>query len=192
MERAFTTKYNGIASEIINDVHISEPFTPDFTKPLEQSGHNLHKVKALWDTGATNCVIKSALVQKLNLAPVSIAKVRHAGGEDNRRVFLINLFLPNGFAIPFVRVTEAPDVVGIFDMIIGMDIINLGDFSITNVNGKTIFSFRMPSKKTIDYVEEIKATNSVVKTPYIRKDKIGRNDPCYCGSGKKFKYCHGK
>jgi preprotein translocase subunit SecA len=22
-------------------------------------------------------------------------------------------------------------------------------------------------------------------------DKIGRNDPCYCGSGKKFKYCHG-
>ncbi len=23
------------------------------------------------------------------------------------------------------------------------------------------------------------------------KDKIGRNDPCYCGSGKKFKKCHG-
>ena len=22
--------------------------------------------------------------------------------------------------------------------------------------------------------------------------KIGRNDPCYCGSGKKFKHCHGK
>jgi len=21
---------------------------------------------------------------------------------------------------------------------------------------------------------------------------IGRNDPCYCGSGKKFKKCHGK
>jgi preprotein translocase subunit SecA len=21
--------------------------------------------------------------------------------------------------------------------------------------------------------------------------KIGRNDPCYCGSGKKFKRCHG-
>jgi preprotein translocase subunit SecA len=24
------------------------------------------------------------------------------------------------------------------------------------------------------------------------KEKIGRNDPCYCGSGKKFKNCHGK
>ena len=22
--------------------------------------------------------------------------------------------------------------------------------------------------------------------------KLGRNDPCYCGSGKKFKKCHGK
>jgi uncharacterized protein YecA (UPF0149 family) len=23
-------------------------------------------------------------------------------------------------------------------------------------------------------------------------DKVGRNDPCPCGSGKKFKQCHGK
>ena len=29
--------------------------------------------------------------------------------------------------------------------------------------------------------------------PYVRNDKkIGRNDPCYCGSGKKYKQCHGK
>ena len=29
--------------------------------------------------------------------------------------------------------------------------------------------------------------------PFVRNDKkIGRNDPCYCGSGKKFKQCHGK
>ena len=24
------------------------------------------------------------------------------------------------------------------------------------------------------------------------KPKIGRNDLCYCGSGKKYKNCHGK
>ncbi|MDO5017309.1 MAG: preprotein translocase subunit SecA [Porphyromonas sp.] len=28
--------------------------------------------------------------------------------------------------------------------------------------------------------------------PYIAEQKIGRNDPCPCGSGKKFKNCHGK
>jgi preprotein translocase subunit SecA len=28
--------------------------------------------------------------------------------------------------------------------------------------------------------------------PYRRSEpKIGRNDPCHCGSGKKFKKCHG-
>jgi preprotein translocase subunit SecA len=29
--------------------------------------------------------------------------------------------------------------------------------------------------------------------PFVRKErKIGRNEPCWCGSGKKFKQCHGK
>ena len=29
--------------------------------------------------------------------------------------------------------------------------------------------------------------------PFVREgQKIGRNDPCWCGSGKKFKQCHGK
>lgn len=30
------------------------------------------------------------------------------------------------------------------------------------------------------------------KKPYIKKENIGRNDPCPCGSGKKYKNCHGK
>lgn len=29
--------------------------------------------------------------------------------------------------------------------------------------------------------------------PFIRGgEKVGRNDPCPCGSGKKYKQCHGK
>lgn len=28
--------------------------------------------------------------------------------------------------------------------------------------------------------------------PVIAEDKIGRNDPCPCGSGKKYKHCHGR
>jgi preprotein translocase subunit SecA len=29
--------------------------------------------------------------------------------------------------------------------------------------------------------------------PYVRDgQKVGRNDPCPCGSGKKYKQCHGK
>jgi preprotein translocase subunit SecA len=29
-------------------------------------------------------------------------------------------------------------------------------------------------------------------TPVVAGKKIGRNDPCPCGSGKKYKYCHGR
>ncbi|RPF54369.1 preprotein translocase subunit SecA [Aquisalibacillus elongatus] len=30
------------------------------------------------------------------------------------------------------------------------------------------------------------------RKPYIKRENIGRNDPCPCGSGKKYKNCHGK
>lgn len=30
------------------------------------------------------------------------------------------------------------------------------------------------------------------KTTAVKSDKVGRNDPCPCGSGKKYKKCHGK
>ena len=37
------------------------------------------------------------------------------------------------------------------------------------------------------------APNAGAQTPYKNKgEKIGRNDPCPCGSGKKYKNCHGK
>jgi len=33
---------------------------------------------------------------------------------------------------------------------------------------------------------------AVKKKPVVKKEQLGRNDPCYCGSGKKYKNCHGK
>ena len=30
-----------------------------------------------------------------------------------------------------------------------------------------------------------------IKTVKRDEPKVGRNDPCWCGSGKKFKKCHG-
>jgi preprotein translocase subunit SecA len=36
-------------------------------------------------------------------------------------------------------------------------------------------------------------TDNAGQAPFIRKGrKIGRNEPCPCGSGKKYKQCHGK
>ncbi|HLP81944.1 MAG TPA: SEC-C metal-binding domain-containing protein, partial [Nitrosomonas sp.] len=43
--------------------------------------------------------------------------------------------------------------------------------------------------------EEASADDRTDKTsqPFVRhNDKVGRNQPCPCGSGKKYKQCHGK
>jgi preprotein translocase subunit SecA len=39
--------------------------------------------------------------------------------------------------------------------------------------------------------ESVGGANAPVKTVRREEPKIGRNDPCWCGSGKKFKKCHG-
>lgn len=31
-----------------------------------------------------------------------------------------------------------------------------------------------------------------VRKPYVKAQTVGRNDPCPCGSGKKYKHCHGR
>ncbi len=46
-----------------------------------------------------------------------------------------------------------------------------------------------------DYEEALAqpATETEEAAPFVRAgDKVGRNDPCPCGSGKKYKQCHGK
>jgi preprotein translocase subunit SecA len=37
------------------------------------------------------------------------------------------------------------------------------------------------------------ATNGAPPQPVVKsvQESVGRNDPCWCGSGKKFKRCHG-
>ncbi|MBL8517103.1 MAG: preprotein translocase subunit SecA [Betaproteobacteria bacterium] len=41
--------------------------------------------------------------------------------------------------------------------------------------------------------EDAAAPPDAIAQPFVRSsEKVGRNDPCWCGSGKKFKHCHGK
>ena len=48
----------------------------------------------------------------------------------------------------------------VIDVLIGMDIITLGDFAITNFGGKTVMSYRYPSVCTIDFAKEDKQENT--------------------------------
>jgi hypothetical protein len=139
---AFTTRYNGLTSTIITDISIQEPL----------SGNELKEgIKALWDTGATGSVISKNIVKQLGLIPTgkTLASGIHSTIEVN--TYIINVILPNGVRVQDVRVTESSNF-DHFDVLVGMNIIALGDFAFTNKNSKSFFSFRVPSVEHIDFV----------------------------------------
>ena len=41
-----------------------------------------------------------------------------------------------------------------YDVVIGMDVICKGDLAVTNKDGRTTFSFRIPSEVEIDFSEK--------------------------------------
>ena len=43
-----------------------------------------------------------------------------------------------------------------------------------------------------EYWRDVQFEQVRVKEPIRREPKVGRNDPCPCGSGRKFKQCHGR
>jgi uncharacterized protein len=43
-----------------------------------------------------------------------------------------------------------------------------------------------------EYWRDLQFEQIRVKEPIRREPKVGRNDPCPCGSGRKFKLCHGR
>ena len=176
-QRAFTAKSNGVIDRIITAVEVWPAFDPaDPPEPLPASV----SARALWDTGATRSLVASDLAEKLVLTPVGKGPVHHGGGSDERHRYLVRFGLPNRFLIPGVLVAEQPAGED-FDVILGMDVITLGDFTITNAGGRTWVSFRMPSSARTDFVAELDSRTFA---------GVRRNQPCPCGSGKKFKACH--
>ncbi|MCX7103976.1 MAG: preprotein translocase subunit SecA [Methylococcales bacterium] len=50
-----------------------------------------------------------------------------------------------------------------------------------------------PGFDDLDEPAVIVEEENISEQPYVREGiKVGRNDPCYCGSEKKYKHCHGK
>jgi hypothetical protein len=143
---AFTTVNPQFNREIIISAGIAKP---------QKDNHNIEvkQYNALWDTGATNSVVTSKVVEDLGLIPIGFTKVNHAGGTNNVPVYLVNIALPNKIIIPNIRVSQCADQAGRFDIIIGMDIISLGDFSISGQGNRRMVSFCLPSMITLDYVD---------------------------------------
>ena len=64
------------------------------------------------------------------------------------------------------------------------------DRTITTFLLRTVINQTVQRKQTIGEGNQIKENEG--KQEPVKSKKIGRNELCYCGSGKKYKQCHGK
>jgi len=150
--KAFTYKAEGLLGSIITPLRIRQSLDLCQKYKIISQQEN---IRSLWDTGASGSCICMGLARHLGLKPIDMCMVRGATGVSQSNVYMVDILLPSNVIIHNVRVSEFIDN-GAFEIIIGMDIITLGDFAISNKDGKTSVSFRIPpSENPIDFLEQI-------------------------------------
>lgn len=134
----FTEKYKSIQRKLINSAVV-------------EYNNNFIPVKAQWDTGATGTCISKKLVTELGLTPTGMINVHTPSGIGTMNKYMVNLILNNEVKIMNVVVMDSEIGNQGIDVLIGMDIISNGDFAVSNFEGRTQFSFRLPSQEHVEY-----------------------------------------
>ena len=147
---AFTQEYPAKRNRLLTEIELTNPLNNSVVKGI-----------ALWDTGATSSCISDSVAGKLDLKPTGMMNIKTPSGSKEVRTFLVNIKLPNYLSVVDVPVCETDIGNQDIDVLIGMDIILLGDFSVSIFNDRTVFSFRHPSKATTDYVKQLKVEDVV-------------------------------
>ena len=119
-------------------------------------------VKALWDTGANISCVSEDVVSSLGLIMSGVVPRLTPSGSDFANTYLVDVILPNNVEVLNLRVCDSKIGEQGIGMLVGMDIINKGDFAVSNFDGKTVFTFRMPSESTLDFVAGIKMSNMIM------------------------------
>ena len=166
-EQAFTLSFDGLSLALQTEIGI----TLGDSLASEEEKRELQKFIGVWDTGATFTAISQKVIEKCGLQPLGKTKTSTAAGIMECNVYLIDLLLPNNVVIKNVQATSM-NIEASVDVLIGMNVIIHGDFSITNKDKKTTFSFRLPSMEKRDFVKEINS-NNLLSTKF----KNGRSFP---------------
>ena len=148
----FTERYAEIVHELKTPCAVSAAWDPSEDRPVPV----LERYLCLWDTGATISAITKQVATDLGLPTEALIPIHHAGGTSNDvPQHFVNLQLPNNVVMVGRPVAQLP--LTNCDVIVGMDIISRGDFAISNLDGKTTFTFRMPSVVEFDFVRDLDA-----------------------------------
>lgn len=140
----FTQRNSDIVEAIISECRIC-PAVDFRNGEIPSNVYTSHQ--ALWDTGATNTLISSKVVKDLGLKPYGTSGFFSANGLVDTNVYEIHLAIPSAGVVCNVLALEKDDEN--YDVVIGMDVISKGDFVLTNYDGHSTFSFRLPSQEEI-------------------------------------------
>jgi hypothetical protein len=111
-------------------------------------------VSAMWDTGSMVTCVSKRLARYLGLASFESIPLTSLYGTSLVNVCFMDIVLPDGISIKNIKVTEI-ETPNDFDIIIGMNIIRLGDFALCNDHGNTVMTFSLPTSNTpIDSMKE--------------------------------------
>jgi len=116
----------GLLRQLVTDADIFVPPAPHIKSS---------SIKAIWDTGATGSCITIKVVKELGLLPTGRVLMGTANGAIQKNTYTIDIGLPGKVIIQGVIASEVDALTSGCDALIGMDIITLGDFSITNHKG---------------------------------------------------------
>jgi len=150
LHHAFTMNYSNITRELFCDVIVKEPLIT----------YKEDVFRSIWDTGATNTVISSKVVESLGLKPIDKVRMSGVNSVVEANVYLVDLYLPNNVRIQSLNVAEGS--INNCDVLIGMDVITIGDMAISNHGGQTKFTFSFPPHHNrADYVERSNKLNKL-------------------------------
>ena len=135
----FTKTFTPTADCIVTESYLYSPVELNTSKDVKR----VKISRTLWDTGASCSLISERIAKLLNLEPIGKTGVTgYNSNIDVKDTYLIHAGLPTGDIVTNIMAMACES--DEYDAIFGMDIISLGDFAITNQNGQTTFSFRIP------------------------------------------------
>lgn len=118
---------------------------------------SLPKLRCCFDTGANHTTMSSNLAYDLGILPDrQSAKIATPLSAGKLAKYHVDICLPGDIVLVDWIIGGIPHIDSVqnnpvIDLLIGMDIIGLGDFALTHRNGKSLLSFRIPHSIPIDF-----------------------------------------
>lgn len=114
----------------------------------------MYNTLAIVDTGAANSHISRNFIDKLKLLSNGVQAVNTMTEKAILKQYSLGIIIGNSIKLEAVNLLEFETISPFIDVIIGKDILNLGDFAFSQKKDKLCFSLIIPSKEDFVILDE--------------------------------------